>query len=64
MGEVYKAKDACLDRTVAIKVLTEHLAHDEAFRERFEREAKVVSGSSPHFCTLHDVGHETASTIW
>jgi serine/threonine protein kinase len=43
MGEVYAATDARLDRTVAIKVLPEHLASDPSRRERFEREAKAVS---------------------
>ena len=57
MGEVYKAKDTRLDRTVAIKVLPEHLSKDPALRERFEREARAVSSlNHPHICTLHDVG--------
>ena len=60
MGEVYRAKDTRLDRTVAIKVLPEHLSASPDIRQRFEREAKVVSSlSHPHICTLHDVGqHE------
>jgi serine/threonine protein kinase/Tol biopolymer transport system component len=58
MGEVYKAKDTRLDRTVAIKVLPEGFSHDPARRERFEREARAVSRlNHPHVCTLHDVGH-------
>jgi serine/threonine protein kinase len=57
MGEVYKANDTRLDRTVAIKVLPEHLSKDPAIRERFEREARAVSSlNHPHICTLHDVG--------
>jgi hypothetical protein len=57
MGEVYKARDTRLDRPVAIKILAPHAADDPQFRERFEREARVVSSlSHPHICTLHDVG--------
>jgi serine/threonine protein kinase len=59
MGEVYRARDTRLDRTVAIKVLPQHLASDPAARERFEREARAVSSlNHPHICTLHDVGHQ------
>ena len=59
MGEVYSATDTRLDRTVAIKVLPEHLADDPTRRERFEREAKAVSSlNHPHICTLHDVGEQ------
>jgi serine/threonine protein kinase len=59
MGEVYKARDTRLDRTVAIKILPEHLADRPELRERFEREAKAIAGlNHPHICTLYDVGHE------
>ena len=59
MGEVYRATDTRLDRTVAIKVLPEHLASDLQRRERFEREAKAVSSlNHPHICTLDDVGEQ------
>ena len=59
MGEVYKARDTRLERTVAIKVLHGLVACDPAFRERFEREARAVSSlNHPHICTLHDVGSE------
>ena len=59
MGEVYAAIDTRLDRTVAIKVLPEHLADDPRVRERFEREARAVSSlNHPHICTLFDVGEQ------
>jgi serine/threonine-protein kinase len=57
MGEVYKARDTRLERTVAIKVLPPTLAADPEFRARFEREAKSISAlNHPHICTLYDVG--------
>lgn len=57
MGEVYRARDTRLDRTVAIKILPDALAGDEQFRERFEREARAISQlNHPHICVLHDVG--------
>jgi serine/threonine protein kinase/Tol biopolymer transport system component len=59
MGEVYKARDTRLDRTVAIKVLPTHLADRSELRERFEREAKTIASlNHPHICTLHDIGHQ------
>ena len=59
MGEVYRATDTRRDRTVAIKVLPEHLADDATRRERFEREAKAVSSlNHPHIYALYDVGHQ------
>src|SRR6202140_758332 len=59
MGEVYKARDTRLDRTVAIKVLPEHLSQKPQLRERFEREARAVSSlNHPNICTLHDVGQQ------
>ena len=59
MGEVYKATDTRLDRTVAIKVLPEHVAADPDLKQRFEREAKTLAAlSHPHICTLHDVGSQ------
>ena len=57
MGEVYRARDTRLRRTVAIKVLLSHAAADGPAGERFEREARVVAGlNDPHICTLHDIG--------
>src|SRR5918995_3219762 len=59
MGEVFKARDTRLDRTVAIKVLPAAIALDPHVRERFEREARVIGQlSHPHICTLHDVGRQ------
>ena len=59
MGEVYRARDTRLDRAVAIKILQGHLALDEDVRQRFEREARIVSSlNHPHICTLYDVGHQ------
>ena len=59
MGEVYRARDTRLDRTVAIKVLPASLAADAQLRERFDREARAISSlNHPHICTLFDIGHE------
>src|SRR5437016_9039713 len=59
MGEVYKARDTRLDRTVAVKVLPEHSASRVDVRERFEREARAVSAlNHPHICALYDVGQQ------
>jgi serine/threonine protein kinase/Tol biopolymer transport system component len=59
MGEVYKARDTRLDRTVAIKVLPTHLAGRAELRERFEREAKTIASlNHSHICTLYDTGHQ------
>jgi Tol biopolymer transport system component/predicted Ser/Thr protein kinase len=60
MGEVYRARDTRLDRTVAIKVLPESFATDADLRERFAREAKIISSlEHPNICVLYDVGdHE------
>jgi serine/threonine protein kinase len=59
MGEVYRAKDTRLDRTVAIKVLPAHLADRADLKERFEREARTVSNlNHPHICTLYDIGQQ------
>jgi serine/threonine protein kinase len=59
MGEVYRARDTRLDRIVAIKVLSTHLADRSELRERFEREAKTIASlNHPHICTLYDIGHQ------
>jgi len=59
MGEVYKARDTRLERTVAVKVLPSHLSASAETRQRFEREAKTISSlSHPHICALYDVGNQ------
>src|SRR5580693_6061964 len=59
MGEVYRARDTRLERTVAIKILPAQLSSDPVRKQRFEREAKTISGlNHPHICVLHDVGHQ------
>jgi serine/threonine protein kinase len=59
MGEVYRATDTRLNRTVAIKVLPAHLASDVERRQRLEREARIISSlDHRHICALYDVGHE------
>jgi serine/threonine-protein kinase len=59
MGEVYKAEDTRLNRTVAIKVLPPEVRHDAGRRDRLEREAKALAAlSHPHICPLFDVGHQ------
>ena len=56
MGEVYRARDTRLDRTVAIKILPPALT-DPVFRERFAREARAISQlDHPHICALYDLG--------
>jgi len=59
MGEVYRARDMRLDRTVAIKILPSHLSENPEAKQRFDREARTVSSlNHPNICTLHDVGHQ------
>src|ERR1700694_3288421 len=59
MGEVYRARDTRLDRTVAIKILPAQLSSDPVRKQRFDREAKTISSlNHPHICVLHDVGHQ------
>jgi len=57
MGEVYKATDTRLNRTVAVKVLPAHFSDDPEMKQRFDREAQTIAGlNHPHICILHDVG--------
>jgi len=59
MGEVYRAKDTRLDRTVAVKILPDHLSDNPDAKQRFDREARAISSlNHPNICTMHDVGHQ------
>jgi len=58
MGQVYRAQDTRLHRTVALKVLSQAFAHDPQFRARFDREAQAIAAlAHPNICTLYDIGH-------
>ena len=62
MGEVYRAKDTRLDRTVAIKILPSHLSSNADYKQRFEREARAISSlTHPHICGLYDVGSQNGT---
>ena len=57
MGEVYRARDKRLDRTVAVKVLASSRSGNPEYRQRFEREARTVAAlSHPHICPVYDIG--------
>ena len=59
MGEVYRARDTRLDRSVAVKILPPHLSDNPEARQRFEREAKSISSlNHANVCTLHDIGEQ------
>src|SRR5215472_9104195 len=59
MGEVYRARDTRLERTVAIKILPREISADLVRKQRFEREAKMISSlNHPNICTLHDIGSQ------
>jgi eukaryotic-like serine/threonine-protein kinase len=59
MGEVYRARDRRLERTVAVKVLPSHLSDNSEAKQRFDREARAISSlNHPNICTLYDVGHQ------
>src|SRR6202158_408783 len=63
MGEVYRARDTRLERTVAVKILPPHLNDNREARQRFEREARVISSlNHPHICVLHDVGNQDGTS--
>jgi len=64
MGEVYRARDTRLDRTVAIKVLPAHLSSDPELKQRMEREAKAISAlQHANICTLHDIGSQDGTNF-
>lgn len=57
MGDVYRARDVRLDRTVAIKILAPQVAADASLRDRLQQEARAISRlNHPHICALYDVG--------
>jgi eukaryotic-like serine/threonine-protein kinase len=59
MGEVYRARDTRLERSVAIKILPPQFSSDPVRKQRFEREAKTISSlNHPHICVLHDIGYQ------
>ena len=65
MGEVYRARDTRLDRTVAVKILPDHLSDRAELRERFEREARTIASlNHPHICTLYDIGQQDGLDYW
>ena len=62
MGEVYRARDTRLERTVAVKVLPNHLSSNPELKQRFEREARAISSlNHPHICHLYDVGSQNGT---
>src|SRR5262245_7756658 len=65
MGEVYRARDTRLDRIVAVKILPAEFAGEPMLRERFDREARLISSlNHPHICALFDVGqHDEVSYL-
>jgi len=64
MGEVYRARDTRLDRTVAVKILPSHLSENPEAKQRFEREARAISSlNHPHICVLHDVGSQDGTSF-
>src|SRR6202167_2275036 len=62
MGEVYRALDTRLDRTVAVKVLASHLSASPELKQRMEREARAISSlNHPHICQLYDIGSQNGT---
>src|SRR5215468_1417518 len=62
MGEVYRAIDTCLDRTVAVKVLASQLHSSIEFKQRMEREARAISAlNHSHICQLYDIGSQNGN---
>src|SRR5215469_7549904 len=64
MGEVYRARDTRLDRTVAIKLISQRLSNDPDLRKRLDTEARAISKlSHPNICILHDIGHQDGAAF-
>jgi eukaryotic-like serine/threonine-protein kinase len=64
MGEVYRARDSRLERTVAIKLLPAHLASSTELKARFEREARAASAlNHPHICHVYDIGSQDGTAF-
>src|ERR1700758_1014265 len=62
MGEVYRALDTRLDRTVAIKILASHLSSSPELKQRMEREARAISSlNHAHICQLYDIGSQNGA---
>ena len=62
MGEVYRARDTRLDRTVAVKVLASHLSSSPELKQRMEREGRAISSlNHPHICQLYDIGSQNGT---
>ena len=62
MGEVYRARDTRLDRTVAVKVLASHLSSSPELKQRMEREGRAISSlNHPHICQLYDIGSQSGT---
>src|SRR5213593_3859342 len=62
MGEVYRARDTRLERTVAIKILPAYLSERPDAKQRFEREATAISSlQHPNICTLFDIGSQNGT---
>jgi len=62
MGEVYRAKDMRLDRTVAVKILAAHLSSSPELKQPLEREARAISAlNHPHICQLYDIGSQSGT---
>ena len=62
MGEVYRALDTRLDRTVAVKVLASHLSSSQELKQRMEREGRTISSlNHPHICQLYDIGSQNGT---
>jgi serine/threonine protein kinase/Tol biopolymer transport system component len=62
MGEVYRALDTRLDRTVAVKVLASHLSSSPELKQRMDREGRAISSlNHPHICQLYDIGSQSGT---